>query len=87
MSVIFVGVTTVFFCFPASVPVTGNKMNYVSAVLGIFVLLMSVYWIVYGKRFEGPKFDLIMGIAEEEREVRAASISADAKEHGSDGNN
>ena len=62
-------VTTVFFCFPVAIPVTSNTMNYVSAVIGIFLLCLTTYWFVYGARFEGPKFDLIMGIADEEREV------------------
>lgn len=54
VAVVFVGVTTVFFCFPAMVPVDSNTMNYVSAVLGIFLVLLIAYWIVYGNRFEGP---------------------------------
>jgi amino acid transporter len=104
VSVVFVGVTTVFFCFPAMVPVDSNTMNYVSAVLGIFLVLLIAYWLIYGKRFEGPvsivpfnlalriyiatnvlltletqRFDVILGIAEQEREVRAASITVDGE--------
>ena len=69
IAVLFVGITSVFFCFPGALPVDSNHMNYVSAVIGIFVLLCSGYWFAYGDRFEGPKFDLIMGIAADEREV------------------
>jgi choline transport protein len=91
VAVVFVGMTTVFFCFPTSVPVNTDTMNYVSAVIGIFLVLLGVYWAVYWKRFEGPvcicfvpcsplgfrnaliiwlqKFDVIMGIANEERAV------------------
>ncbi|KAF2011870.1 amino acid transporter [Aaosphaeria arxii CBS 175.79] len=53
-AVIFVGVTTVFFCFPAAIPVSVNTMNYVSAVLGIFIIFLTAYWIFFGDRFEGP---------------------------------
>lgn len=75
VSVVFVFVTNVFFCFPAALPVGTANMNYVSAVIGIFVLLLSVYWGVYGKRFQGPKLDVIMEIANDEREVqRAVSV-------------
>jgi hypothetical protein len=69
VAVLFVAITSVFFCFPGALPVNGNHMNYVSAVIGIFVLLMSIYWLVYGKRFEGLRFDLIMGVAVGGREV------------------
>ncbi|KAF2686886.1 hypothetical protein K458DRAFT_476585 [Lentithecium fluviatile CBS 122367] len=40
VSVVFVGVTT--------------AMNYVSAMIGIFLVLLTTYWFVYGRRFEGP---------------------------------
>ena len=69
VAVLFVAITSVFFCFPGALPVDSNHMNYVSAVIGIFIALCSIYWFLYGKRFEGPKFDLIMGIAADERET------------------
>ncbi|KAF2114462.1 choline transport protein [Lophiotrema nucula] len=84
IAVVFVGVTTVFFCFPGALPVSKDNMNYVSAVIGIFLVLLSAYWIMYGSRFEGPKFDVIMGIANEEREVRSASIPGPEKVMGED---
>ncbi|KAF2797977.1 amino acid transporter [Melanomma pulvis-pyrius CBS 109.77] len=59
VAVIFVSVTTVFFCFPTAVPVGTDTMNYVSAVIGIFLVLLGAYWGVYGKRFEGPVSDCI----------------------------
>ncbi|KAI1344866.1 choline transport protein [Xylariaceae sp. FL0016] len=61
IAAIFVVVTSVFFCFPAGLPVSGSSMNYVTAVIGIFLILVSTYWVAYGKRFEGPKFDVIIG--------------------------
>ncbi|GAM34453.1 hypothetical protein TCE0_015r02044 [Talaromyces pinophilus] len=57
----FVVVTSIFFCFPTSLPVSGSVMNYVSVVIGIFLVLITSYWFVYGKRFQGPKFEVIMG--------------------------
>lgn len=54
VSVVFVAVTSVFFCFPPGLPVTAGSMNYVSAVIGIFLVLLTRYWFVYGHRFEGP---------------------------------
>ncbi|KAI0896505.1 amino acid transporter [Annulohypoxylon nitens] len=58
---IFVVVTSVFFCFPTGLPVSADDMNYVVVVIGIFLFLVGTYWIVYGKTFEGPKFDTIIG--------------------------
>ncbi|KAL2207051.1 amino acid transporter [Sarocladium strictum] len=60
VSVIFVSVTSVFFCFPAFLPVTSNTMNYVSVVLSIFVVLITTYWVFLGSTFEGPTFDTIL---------------------------
>ncbi|RTE80646.1 hypothetical protein BHE90_004890 [Fusarium euwallaceae] len=61
VSSIFVVVTSVFFCFPTAIPVSGNTMNYVCVVIGILVVLIALYWLFYGHRFEGPKFDVILG--------------------------
>jgi len=60
--VIFVGVTSVFFCFPAALPTSTSTMNYVSAVLGIFVILLTGWWFLNSHQYEGPKFDLILGV-------------------------
>lgn len=54
VSVIYVYVTNIFFCFPAAIPVNTNNMNYVSAVIGVFVILLGAYYVIYGKRFTGP---------------------------------
>jgi choline transport protein len=70
VAVLFVGITSVFFCFPQGLPVDSSHMNCVSAVIGIFLLVISVYWVLHGKQFEGPKFDVIMGVAAEAREVK-----------------
>ncbi|KAI0017029.1 choline transport protein [Xylariomycetidae sp. FL0641] len=61
----FVVVTSIFFCFPTSLPVNSNNMNYVTVVIGIFLFLVGTYWIVYGKTFEGPKLDVIMSQQQE----------------------
>ncbi|KAF7562630.1 hypothetical protein G7046_g1509 [Stylonectria norvegica] len=61
VAALFVVVTSVFFCFPTALPVSGSAMNYVSVVIGIFLVIVSLYWFTYGNRFEGPKFEVIMG--------------------------
>ena len=67
VGVLFVGVTTVFFCFPASLPTSSSTMNYVSVVLGIFVIVLTGWWFFNHHRYEGPKFDLILGLEHNER--------------------
>jgi amino acid transporter len=57
----FVIVTSIFFCFPAGIPVSANTMNYVSPVVGGFYLLLAIYWFTGGKEFQGPNFDAIIG--------------------------
>jgi choline transport protein len=54
VSIVYVYVTNVFFCFPAAIPVNENNMNYVSALIGVFVILLGTYYLVYGQRFTGP---------------------------------
>ena len=44
VSVLWVTVILVFFCFPLRVPTTVHDMNYVSAVITGFVLLIVVGW-------------------------------------------
>ncbi|KAI5465059.1 amino acid/polyamine transporter I [Mariannaea sp. PMI_226] len=57
----FVIITSMFFCFPAALPVSANTMNYVCAVVGGFYLLIGIYWLVYGKSFQGPNFEELIG--------------------------
>lgn len=54
IAVLYVGVTSVFFTFPAAIPVDANTMNYVSAVVGIFVVFVVVLWVVKRKTYQGP---------------------------------
>jgi choline transport protein len=48
--------TTVFFCFPAVMPVQANNMNYISVILVGYFLLAMVWWFVRGRKvFRGPQ--------------------------------
>ncbi|KAF5672512.1 choline permease [Fusarium heterosporum] len=61
VAAVFVVITSIFFCFPAGLPVSANTMNYVSAVVGGFYLLLIIYWFIFGKDFHGPNFEAIIG--------------------------
>ncbi|KAI1861404.1 uncharacterized protein JN550_010784 [Neoarthrinium moseri] len=75
IAAIFVVVTSVFFCFPSALPVGGSSMNYVPVVLGIFLTLITTYWLVYGSTFEGPKFEVIIGQREHDHQVASTDWS------------
>ncbi|GKU21780.1 unnamed protein product [Fusarium langsethiae] len=62
IAVLYVFITSIFFCFPPVLPVTASLMNYVSAVIGIFAIFLIGYWVLYGKKtFQGPELDIILG--------------------------
>ncbi|KAF4946103.1 hypothetical protein FSARC_14273 [Fusarium sarcochroum] len=60
-AVIFVLVTSVFFCFPPAIPVNVSTMNYVTAVLGIFIIFVTALWFLKRKSYEGPQLECILG--------------------------
>ncbi|KAF5631622.1 HNM1-choline permease [Fusarium tjaetaba] len=55
-AVIFVAVTSVFFCFPPAIPVNVSTM-----ILGIFIVFVAVLWLGKRKSYEGPKLEYILG--------------------------
>ncbi|KAJ3473317.1 hypothetical protein NLG97_g10378 [Lecanicillium saksenae] len=59
VSVLFLIVTSIFFCFPVALPVSSDNMNYVCVVLGIFAVLVSLFWLQCRNKFLGPKLDMI----------------------------
>ncbi|KPM45643.1 hypothetical protein AK830_g914 [Neonectria ditissima] len=61
-AVIFVLVTSVFFCFPPAIPINLSTMNYVTAVVGIFLVFVTGLWFMKRKTYNGPKLDLILGV-------------------------
>ncbi|KEZ38591.1 hypothetical protein SAPIO_CDS10582 [Scedosporium apiospermum] len=61
ISATYVVFISIFLCFPPGLPVSANLMNYVTAVIGIFAVFITIYWVVYGKTFQGPHFDEIIG--------------------------
>ncbi|KAM0276642.1 hypothetical protein ACHAQH_006551 [Verticillium albo-atrum] len=60
-AVIFVLVTSVFFCFPPAIPISISTMNYVTAVLGIFIIFVCGLWLNKRHTYQGPKLDIILG--------------------------
>ncbi|KAJ4204996.1 hypothetical protein NW759_014662 [Fusarium solani] len=46
--------------FVAGANLLTRNPDYVSAVISIFLIILTSYWLVYGKQFEGPQFDTIV---------------------------
>jgi choline transport protein len=93
-AVLFVLVTSIFYCFPPAIPVDASTMNYVIAVIGIFIIFLLVLWIIKRKAYSGPKFDVIMGevlpvaeatVVEEQESTKSndASLLSKSKDDGS----
>ncbi|CAG9945859.1 unnamed protein product [Clonostachys rosea f. rosea IK726] len=70
-SAIYVVVTSVvsffvhcsFFCFPPAIPVDASSMNYVVAVVGIFIIFVTGLWLFKRNAYQGPNIELILGEA------------------------
>ncbi|PKX99343.1 putative choline transport protein [Aspergillus novofumigatus IBT 16806] len=59
MTIVWAVVTTVFFTFPTTFPVTGGNMNYASVVLAVMLVIGLVNWFVYAKRhYHGPRLEM-----------------------------
>ncbi|KXJ85718.1 amino acid/polyamine transporter I [Microdochium bolleyi] len=58
---LYVIMITVLFSFPTVLPVSGQTMNYVIVVFGIFAIFIGAYWLVSGKSFVGPDFERLIG--------------------------
>ncbi|KAL5361180.1 amino acid/polyamine transporter I [Aspergillus floccosus] len=56
-SVLWVTVSSIFFCLPTELPATVGNMNYISVVIaGLFGLFM-LFWMERRKKFKGPDID------------------------------
>ncbi|KAL4791240.1 amino acid/polyamine transporter I [Aspergillus venezuelensis] len=59
LSVVYIAVTVVFFCFPFTLPVTVQNMNYTSVITVGLMTLVCVWWLAQGMRtYEGPIYSM-----------------------------
>ncbi|OCF39128.1 hypothetical protein I317_07069 [Kwoniella heveanensis CBS 569] len=66
IAIFFVVQSIVIYCFPATMPVTGNNMNYVVVFAGFFGLVLVALWFGYArKRYTGPLIAIPTDIADE----------------------
>ncbi|KAI5812304.1 amino acid/polyamine transporter I [Pyronema omphalodes] len=57
ISIGYIIITVVIFCFPYSFPVTLQSMNWTSVIVGVMISLITMWWFVSGRgRYRGPKY-------------------------------
>ncbi|KIX04840.1 uncharacterized protein Z518_05711 [Rhinocladiella mackenziei CBS 650.93] len=66
-----------FFCFPRFLPVDASTMNYVAAVVGIFLIFATGLWLAKRGQYNGPQFEIILG-----EDVLAATPAIEAAKGG-----
>ncbi|KAG4411404.1 hypothetical protein IFR04_015462 [Cadophora malorum] len=62
VSVLFIAITSVFLCFPTGLPATSNNMNYVTTVIGIAAVFISITWMITRKSYDGPDVSIVEGV-------------------------
>ncbi|KAL4867969.1 hypothetical protein BDV12DRAFT_108567 [Aspergillus spectabilis] len=59
LSVVYIVVTVVFFCFPFTLPATVQNMNYTSVITVGLMTLVSIWWFIHGMRtYKGPIYSM-----------------------------
>lgn len=78
LAVLYIAVTVVFFCFPFTLPVTVQNMNYTSVITVGLMTLVGIWWLFQGMRtYKGPTYSreaaerLAMGKQESSAEMSA----------------
>lgn len=75
LSLAYILVTVVFFCFPQVMPVSAQNMNYTSVITVGLMTLVSIWWFIRGRtEYRGPQFSF-------EAAKDLTSVQA-GKEHG-----
>ncbi|KAL4934016.1 putative choline transport protein [Aspergillus undulatus] len=59
LAVVYIAVTVVFFCFPFTLPVTVQNMNYTSVITVGLMTIVLAWWVVRGVReYQGPVYSM-----------------------------
>ncbi|QQK41302.1 Amino acid/polyamine transporter I [Penicillium digitatum] len=57
VSLIYILVTVIFFCFPLVLPATVQNMNYTSVIVIGLMVLTAFWWVFHGRRrYHGPQY-------------------------------
>jgi hypothetical protein len=57
VSLMYISVTVVFFCFPFVLPATAKNMNYTSVIIVGLMALTALWWVFRGRQqYQGPHY-------------------------------
>lgn len=57
VSLMYISVTVIFFCFPFVLPATVQNMNYTSVIIVGLMVLTALWWLFRGRRkYHGPQY-------------------------------
>ena len=57
LSLLYIAVTVVLFCFPFVMPLDAATMNYTSVIVSGFIVFITVWWFIHGRgNYQGPKY-------------------------------
>jgi choline transport protein len=57
VSLMYISVTVIFFCFPFVLPATVKNMNYTSVIIVGLMALTALWWVLRGRRqYQGPQY-------------------------------
>lgn len=55
ISLVYIFIMVVFFCFPFIMPVEAANMNYTAVIVGGLIILITVWWFIHGRgNYQGP---------------------------------
>lgn len=87
VSLVYIVVTVVFFCFPFVLPVTVSNMNYTSVITVGLMALVALWWSYRGRHeYTGPTYNIetakrlagVQGIEKGRRESRDDIFKGDS---------
>lgn len=76
VSCVYIIVSFVIFCFPYALPTSAQEMNYTSVITCGLAFLVTVWWIVSGRKvYTGPRFEAFESIEDDSEEVEKIGLS------------
>ena len=82
VSCLYIVVTIVVYCFPYSMPVEVNNMNYSSAITGGLTVCITAWFAYKRKYYVRPAVVIIDGVLVTQEPVSAATVSDENETEG-----
>ena len=70
LTVLFIAIFDVFFCFPLALPFDSTTMNYNCVILAGVIVITTAWWLIHAKKhYPGPVFNELYMREERDRVV------------------